>query len=252
MKKALTIIMAVGLLAATLTGVSTAAGDDNDAPPKLPQYMSVTGTVLSVEEIENGFVIKIEDEHGHPATLIVNDSTAFPFESEVNVGDTVTGYYLSNLPMILIWPPQYAIHILVAGIPEGLDFNPEEQPTPVIDASGWPIYIDGELLEAPEAFQLEDGTVMVPLRAIAEALGYDVNWDNELRSVRLGVAIHLWIDNTEVHIGRMAPLHISAAPQIVNDRTYVPLDFLRNVLGAVNAFAFEGRIEIHTEGEAME
>jgi len=122
----------------------------------------------------------------------------------------------------------------------------------MIDATGWPILVDGEQIEAPAAFQTEDGIVMVPVRAIAEALGYDVNWDHEAKSVRLGVAIHLWIGNNEVHFGRMAPIMISTAPQIVDGSTYVPLDFFRTVLGLPNAFAFEGQIEIHSVGEAME
>ena len=129
-------------------------------------------------------------------------------------------------------------------VPEEINFE--------IDATGWPILVDGNQIDAPKAFQTEDGIVMVPIRAIAQALGYEVNWDGATRSVRLGVAIHLWIGNTEAHVGRMAPINISTAPQIVNGSTYVPLDFFRNVLGVPNAFAFEGQIEIHSEGERME
>ena len=274
--------------------------------------------------------------------MIVTDRTVYPFESELNVGDTVTGYYLANVPMILIYPPQYTIAVLVAGIPEGLNlnvdrFSPMEDndndyllsqggmfafliggnteivlangddfsdgdiagrrmiviydistrsipelataikvivlyedavtgPEPIpdwmlpeytlpeytIDASGWPIFVDGEEITAPAAFQTEDGIVMVPIRAIAEALGYKVKWDGELQSVRLGVAIHIWIGNTEAHVGRMAPIELQTAPQSVNGSTYVPLSFFKDVLGMANAFAFEGQIEIQSTGEIME
>ena len=87
------------------------------------------------------------------------------------------------------------------------------------------------------------GTVMVPLRSVAEALGYNVSWNEQLRSVQLGVAIHLWIDSTEVHHGRMAPIEISTAPVIIDDRTFVPLDFFHLVLGQ-SVYVFEGQVVI--------
>lgn len=77
----------------------------------------------------------------------------------------------------------------------------------------------------------EKGVTMIPLRAVAEALGYDVYWDGEQRSVRLGVAIRIWIGRTEAHFGRMAPIELSTAPVIVDSLTFVPEDFFRSVLG---------------------
>jgi hypothetical protein len=302
----------------------------------LPYYLYVTGTVLSSDETEDGFRIQIEDANGNPAILVTSWKTVFPFDSGVKEGDTVTGYYLANAPMIMIWPAQYTIAVLAVGAPTDLSLSVDRfskmegregwmlnkggnlafqigestevmlangddfkdghiegrrmiviyssstrsypaltmaakvivlyedavtgpEPIPewmssgsAIDATGWPILVDGELIAAPAAFQTEDGIVMVPVRAVAEALGYDVNWDHETKSVRLGVAIHLWIGNTEVHFGRRAPIAISTAPQIVDGSTYVPLDFFIDVLGLPKAFAFEGHIELHSTGEVME
>jgi len=91
--------------------------------------------------------------------------------------------------------------------------------------------VNNEVLEgAPLPFE-DSGIVMVPLRAAAEALGYDVSWNSYLRSVQLGVAIHVWIGDTEVHFGRMALIEISTAPIILDNLTFVPLDFFRDVLG---------------------
>jgi len=91
---------------------------------------------------------------------------------------------------------------------------------------------------------------MVPLRVVAEALGYDVTWNGYLRSVQLGVAIHLWIDNTEVHIGRMAPIELSTAPALVDSVTFVPLDFFRTVLNQT-AYVFEGQVVVETYSDMM-
>jgi len=178
-------------------------------------------------------------------------------------GDDFKDGHIEGRRMIVIYGPStrsypaltMAIKVIV--LYEDAVTGPEPIPEwmlggSVIDAAGWPIIVDGEQIVAPAAFQTEDGIVMVPVRAVAEALGYDVNWDHEAKSVRLGAAIHLWIGNDEVHFGRMAPIIISTAPQIVDGSTYVPLDFFRTVLGLPNAFAFEGQIEIHSVGEAME
>ncbi|MFA5535566.1 MAG: stalk domain-containing protein [Bacillota bacterium] len=48
------------------------------------------------------------------------------------------------------------------------------------------IIINGKLLSsAVEPFQLENGSVMVPVRAMSEALGYDVEWDPSTKTVYL-------------------------------------------------------------------
>ena len=107
------------------------------------------------------------------------------------------------------------------------------------------LVVNGTILEnAPEPF-LQDDIVMVPLRAVATALDYDVTWNPYLRSVQMGVAIHIWIGDTEAHVGRMAPIELSTAPILVNDLTFVPLDFFRNVLGQA-AYVFEGQVVIET------
>lgn len=50
------------------------------------------------------------------------------------------------------------------------------------------ILVDGEPLEAPTAYISADGLTMVPLRAVAEALGCDVTWDSATRTVSIASA----------------------------------------------------------------
>ena len=123
------------------------------------------------------------------------------------------------------------------------------------DFSELPYELNGEIVvnnvmltgvPAPFLQATETGTMlMLPLRAIAEALDYDVRWNGELRSVQLGAAIHLWIGSNEVHHGRMAPIELSTAPVIVNDLTFVPFDFIRNVLGQT-IYVFEAQVVVET------
>lgn len=340
MRKALSILLVAGLLTTAMTGMVTATGDENDPWRGLPYYLSVKGTVVSIEDLKEGYKIIIEDADGNPAHLIVTDKTVFPFKSEVEAGDVVTGFYLANAPMILIWPPQYKIAVLVAGEPDGtrvavdrfyewednsegyllakskvfafrVDENTEiilangddfsdgdyvgrriavvfetstrsipelttasklivlyedvvtgPEPIPedmllnmggadaAIDASGWPILVDGVLIDAPAAFQT-GYALMVPLRAIAEALGYEVLWDAETRSVTLDESIVFAIGNTSYFNGE-TEIELADAPALVDGFTYVPLAFFRDVLDLPNAFAFEGQIDIHSDGERME
>jgi len=116
------------------------------------------------------------------------------------------------------------------------------------------VVVNNVILEdAPLPFLLETengDVVMVPLRVVAAALDYGVSWNGYLRSVQLGVGIHLWIGSTEVHLGRMAPIEISVAPVIVDSLTFVPLDFFRNVLGQT-AYVFEGQVVIETYSDMM-
>jgi len=112
------------------------------------------------------------------------------------------------------------------------------------------IVVNSEMLENPPAPFIhttdEAAAIMVPLRVVAEALGYDVGWNGELMSVQLGVAIHLWIDSTEVHLGRMAPIEMPMAVMLVDSVTFVPIEFFRDVLG-VYAYVFEGQVVVEVE-----
>jgi len=75
--------------------------------------------IESIEEI-NGLTthIHIEDVNGNPAILVVSGETAFPFGKNFDVGDVVTGWYLSGVPMILPWPPQYTVSVLAVNVPD--------------------------------------------------------------------------------------------------------------------------------------
>ena len=128
-KKIVSLILISGLLATALAGVVYADGEDTPAPHG-PYYLSVSGTVVSAQEFDegnpdyNGWIrVEIEDADGNPAALTITDRTYFPFESGIAVGDVVTGYFLADAPVPAIWPPQYTAAVLVNGMPEGLNIK---------------------------------------------------------------------------------------------------------------------------------
>ena len=76
----------------------------------------------------------------------------------------------------------------------------------------------------------KDNTTMVPLREVAEAAGFTVTWDAENRAVILNDGVYsLKIGENSYVKGKMMPLTLSAAPEIVNDLTYVPAEFFAEV-----------------------
>ncbi len=76
----------------------------------------------------------------------------------------------------------------------------------------------------------KDNTTMVPLREVAESAGFTVTWDAENRAVILNDGVYsLKIGENSYVKGKMMPLTLSAAPEIVNDLTYVPAEFFAEV-----------------------
>jgi len=126
---------------------------DNTA---IPEYFSVTGTVVSIEQ-ENGMIrVTIEDEHGNPAVLVLSEDTVFPFSEDFEVGDSVTGWYVTNAPMILIWPAEYNIAVLAAGAPEDGNIKVDRFNAMVNSDDGLMLSLDGTF-----AFRVDDNTQIV-------------------------------------------------------------------------------------------
>lgn len=75
--------------------------------------------------------------------------------------------------------------------------------------------------------------LMVPLREIAEALGMTVDWNDEMRTVILNDGIYsLQIDENSYIKGKMMPVQLSAAPEIRDGLTYVPVEYFIDVVEA--------------------
>ena len=80
---------------------------------------------------------------------------------------------------------------------------------------------------------IENDFTLVPIRAIAEGLGFDVGWDESTRSVEISgkTQILLGIDSDSAEVnGEKVMLDIPA--RIVDERTFVPLRFVSEQMGA--------------------
>ncbi len=94
------------------------------------------------------------------------------------------------------------------------------------------ILVDGKAFDLGDTAAYESGKcTMVPVRKIAEKLGYKVEWDSEHQGVKLDngeVNTILYIGTDRYYMasstadGMSAPTPLGAAPALVNGVTYVP------------------------------
>ena len=114
------------------------------------------------------------------------------------------------------------------------------------------VVVNGEIIEAPVPYIKDTNVVMVPLRAIAEKLGFYVSWDAETFGIGIGEAISLQIGVDEYVINNMPPISLGTAPELTDSITFVPMEFFRNILPMGSVYAFEGQIVVEETGSDME
>lgn len=109
----------IGLLSATILLSTTAFADQpqtNRATEDDYVVGSFTGVVEEITQdtpVEGAQFISLKDTDQMPINMIVSQDTYIIGNKEVEVGDTVSGYYNANLPIIAIYPPQYGVDFLV-------------------------------------------------------------------------------------------------------------------------------------------
>ena len=110
------------------------------------------------------------------------------------------------------------------------------------------ILVNGEAIDAPRPFvDRELGMIMLPVAAIAEALGFDVYpFDADSEDGASGLVIGrstITVGLDSYAVGRRAPVQLGAAPVIVNDVIFVPMQFFGEVLTA-GAYIADGNVVI--------
>ena len=95
------------------------------------------------------------------------------------------------------------------------------------------IWLEGSKAEIENPIVVNE-IFMVPIKPILDKLGYTVKWDGEKRSVDIFKGVHftsLKIGENSYFKHKMAPKELSAEPIIYNNRTYVPIEFIGDILG---------------------
>ncbi|WP_432665435.1 stalk domain-containing protein [Wukongibacter baidiensis] len=131
-----------------------------------------------------------------------------------------------------------------ASIGENSPIQPKEGEVTITQISApinqkYKIITNGVELNLPEdtksAFYNSNGNIMVPLRAVSEALRYEVEWDSDNQSIEIKGGnqwTKLYIGKDEYFFARIKPFPLGEAPEIINNRTFVPLDFFKEILKA--------------------
>jgi len=95
------------------------------------------------------------------------------------------------------------------------------------------VFYNGEKIKFDQIPVIDNGRTLVPLRAIFEKIGAQVEWDGETQTVTAtkdDVTVSLTIDNTQaVKNGEEITLDVPA--KIINGRTLVPVRFISDCFG---------------------
>ena len=278
-------------------------GDQSKIQPEIKYslYSEVKGKIVNIEKREGRTYLNIEEVSGNPSVFVLSESTYVLDNEVLKIGDSVVGYYKSDSPMLMIYPPQYSLDALVKE--SGIDsiyvgsFDKENlsdngnlvlgniDNIPVVSSMGKKysssitnkpvlvvynvatksipaqikplkivvlekevesmdiVVVNGSLLKGIRGYK-KDEVTMLPLRAISEALGYEVGWDNSTKTVLIGKAISLSIGKDAYNFAKMVPIKLGTSPELKNGSTYVPLEFFTEVV-KVNEVNIDNVININ-------
>ncbi|MEW6622110.1 MAG: copper amine oxidase N-terminal domain-containing protein [Bacillota bacterium] len=120
------------------------------------------------------------------------------------------------------------------------------------------IMIKGKELKFDVPPVIKEGRTLIPIRAIANGLGADVEWDSETKTITMsrdGITIILVLDSMEVTVinaeGDEDNFVLEVPAQLISNRTFVPLRFISQALGNRVDYSLENGIIIG-EGEGEE
>jgi N-acetylmuramoyl-L-alanine amidase len=110
-------------------------------------------------------------------------------------------------------------------------FHPAE--SRAADSPGPSIYLDGARIGESAEPRIVSGHTMVPVRVIAEEIGYDVQWIGDTKQVRIsnGVSLIVLTVDQDRAVVDGADRTLTRPPYIDKGVTYVPLRFVGEQLG---------------------
>lgn len=165
--------------------------------------------------------IPIKDANGH----VIAQTTSIPLGNDVKL-------------------PVYEVHDANGNVigqtrnvkpPEPINGQkPDQKPQDSFGGMHYVIVVDGKAIKVgDEAGYTKGDQLMVPLRAVSEALGYKVEWNQEQYSADVTKAtvwspVHIGKDSYS--FGKIAPQTLGAAPELKQEVTFVPLSFFSEIL----------------------
>ncbi|AFH59959.1 copper amine oxidase N-terminal domain-containing protein [Paenibacillus caseinilyticus] len=117
------------------------------------------------------------------------------------------------------------------------------------------VFVDGEQVIFEHPPILEQGTTLVPFRAISEKLGFEVayrveNGDQSVTAAKGGETVTMYIGNRIANSAEGRVL-LEQAPRIEHDLAYVPLRFLAEAMHVeVEWDGEQTAVRLHTQAPA--
>lgn len=139
-----------------------------------------------------------------------------------------------------------------------------EQETAVLTAApqGYIVTVNGDKADFDKyEIYKQDSHIMVPLRAVAEKLGFKVEWNNERQGITLdnkevNTTVYIGEDTyymaSSFAIGMSAPTPLGAAPALKNGTTYVPAEMFDILCGSGTVTVDGSNIIIKTENRGSD
>jgi len=216
-----------------------------------PQYS--TEVVVVEREDRNVKVDLFDKDYVSSDNLLklnISDDTVIVSEN----GEAFTGE-LADRKLVVVYGPSTRsipaqttpekIVVLDKDVIDDTDNQEDASPVAPIDVSNEAILVKDQPVSGHYAYVSSytngQGVVMVPLRAIAESLGHEVTWDNDFRRVTIDSDISFTI-GTDSFVKGEKTIELGTAPEISQDRTFVPLSFFRQVIGTNVADVIDGQI----------
>ena len=236
-------------------------------------FMNADGTPTSIENIKEGSYLQViantavtlsipAQSYGYVVMVSEDEVPAFPIYVEVDEiktddsGNTVyasaDGQYevipsetteiapFKNRKIVTFADVKYGSELIVFSETATMSIPAKTNPTKVILLEERPvtytegIFVNGNSIDMT-VVKAENGSYLLPVRFVAEALGLEVGWDNALRKVTVGtvpMGVNFTIGENSYNKARMTPFVLSSEPVLIDSRTYVPLDFFTEVLEA--------------------
>ena len=199
------------------SGVSSSSSSKND--------------VTADKETENGSIKLDKDSasKGSTVTITVTPDEGYETEKvtvidkngkEIEVKDNGNGTYTFTMPATGV--------DVKADFKEATGDSAEEEPTVItMQIGNNDVSVNEKKFTNDVAPVIRNDRTLVPIRVVTETLGGTVDWDDATKTVTLN------IDGKEIKmtIGVILEKY-GVAPTIINDRTYVPIRFVADELGA--------------------
>ena len=187
----------------------------SNADAKIPMYMEATDVTST--SIDEASFLSVDEEF---EVSIGKETEVTPFRTKniLKAADIKDGAKLlvysdimtMSIPALV---NPYKVVVLSSGEEVGNPYHMAVNGNNVL----------GEVIE-------KDGSKLLPIRVVCEAMGMNVDWHEETNSVTISndkISVDLTLD-----INSYNGMELSAAPELINDKTYVPMNFFDEILNA--------------------